>query len=289
MHAALVLAALVSGAAPKPARPSKAAPPPSAKLADAKPGDFVEYEVAVGAGRSGPAVTLRLEAVDVTAEAAVIDVRARGDRPPAWLARGVRLRVALTGRLPDEERPFTESTRDDTKPEARTRAGRSFSCRAWGVSTFDGPKGGGCRESPARELALGDGLVEEQLENTGWGQAEGHRITLSAFGHVEPGSADAGAAPSQRWADGTLLSVRTGPSEVVQESLRAVGGRWLVSHAELRALQKAPPGLGRFEPKDWETGRPRELQRTALEQLVALLELERRGVGLWPCDWCEPH
>ena len=203
MPAALVLglAALVSaGAAPKPPKPSKSkAPPPATRLADAKPGDFVEYDVAVGAGRGGTAITVRLEAVDVTAEAAVIDVRARGDRLPAWLARGVRLRVALTGQPPEEERPFTESTRDDTKPEARTRAGRSFSCRAWGVSTFDGPKGGGCRESSARELALGDGLVEEQLENTGWGRAEGHRITLSAFGHVEPGATDAGATPSQRW------------------------------------------------------------------------------------------
>ena len=84
-----------------------------------------------------------------------------------------------------------------------------------------------------------------------------------------------------------MLSVRTGPSEVVQESLRSVGGRWLASHAELHSLQKTAPGLGRFEPKDWETGRTWELQRTALEQLVALLELEGRGAGLWPCDWCD--
>lgn len=288
MSIALVMALSVQlavHAAPKPKRPKP--PPAPATLADVKPGDFVEYDVTVGVRGVVTAFTLRLEAVEVTSSAIVIDARSRGSARPAWLERGVRLRLALTGKAPEPERSFAESTRDDTKPESRTVAGRTFACRAWGVQTFDGPKGGGCREAPARELALGNGLVEEAMENKGWGEAEGHSIRLSAFGHVEPGTADAGVALTQRWGDGTVLSVRAPADELAQESLRSVGGRWLVSHTDLRAAKGARPGIDGFDAKEWETGRKFELTRTALEQVVALVELESRGLGLWPCDWCE--
>ncbi|MEW6434805.1 MAG: hypothetical protein AB1730_25170 [Myxococcota bacterium] len=272
----------MSGGAPKPKAPKKPAPP--ARLADAKAGDWVEYEVSVERGSGAEPFRLRLSAVEVGTQRAVIDARATGGvTAPIWLRRGVRLTLSLEGEAPTPETPFSWSGRERETLESRTVAGRAFPCRAWGVSTEDGPAGGGCGESPARELALGNGLVEERVRNFPPAERSNSRVTRVAFGHDEPGAFDAGELAPQRWSDGTRLSVRR-DDELVQETLKSVGGQWVATQKRLRRQPGAPMrGLVDVDPKEWKAPPSFDTVRTALEQLVVLAE---RGRDVWPCGWC---
>lgn len=281
---ALGLAVLVvSGGSPK-AKPVKKKPAPAATLADAKAGDWVEYEVLLQSWSGAEPFRLRLSAVEVSPPRAVIDARATGGvLVPTWLRWGVRLTLSLEGEVPRPETPFAWSVRERGKLETRTVAGRAFPCRAWGVATKDGPEGGGCGESSARELALGNGLVEERVRNSDPSNLSTYRVALVAFGHDEPGAVDAGQLKPQRWSDGTRLSVRRG-NELLQETLKSVGGQWVATQVWLRRQPGASmQGLVDFNPKEWSASASFDTVRTALEQLVVFAE---RGRDVWPCEWC---
>jgi hypothetical protein len=191
--------------------------------------------------------------------------------------------LALDGELPELEGPFAFSGVERKKTEARTVAGRSFVCRAWGASTKDGWEAGGCRDSTARELALGDGLVEETFTSDDPSSLLAYRVVLVAFGHDEA----AAPVPAQRWADGTNVSLRFGEGQLERQTLRSARGRWLATYARLERKPDLPmKGLFEFNASEWNASPELPAVRTALEELVWVAV---RGGTLWPCDWCEPH
>lgn len=247
MHALLVLGvvALVSGAkVPTPA--------------DAAAGDYVEYEL-TSAAKPRVQVVVRLQAVEVTKKAVVVDVRAVKGRAPPWLEPGLRLTLALGGKAPRRDVPANQRAGRDSRPVKVERAGQMFSCNNYAFESKVGPSGAGCIDAAVKALALTHGLVDETLMNAGPKGNDGYALTLKGFGHADVPSTAAplAYAPGASW---TVLE--KGPKErLVRRSVSSAGGK-LVTTTATFAVKGGKPG---------KAGASTQVPDTLLQHLVALL------------------
>ncbi|MEW5737567.1 MAG: hypothetical protein AB1938_01510 [Myxococcota bacterium] len=240
MHVALALGlcALLSGA-------PKAKP---AALSDVTAGDFVEYDFSGGA-TGGKSVVLRLQAAEVTKSHVVVDVRQVRGRPVRWLEGGVRFRLALGGKAP-KVKPRARPN-FDVRPVTMQRGGLTVSCQnyAWGVITGNAARGAGCEASPAKELALTGGLVDETVMNT----ADSYSVALVSAGHADVPS----AAPPEAFRAGSSWTMREALGVEVRREVSSAGGQLVTRSSAVAGNQGK--------------GMTQETARTLLEQLRELL------------------
>ncbi|MCC6336171.1 MAG: hypothetical protein IT380_19565 [Myxococcales bacterium] len=238
MHTALAvgLCALLAGV-PKAKLPA---------LSSVTAGDYVEYEVS---GSAGAKVVLRLQAAEVSKAEVVVDVRAVRGRPVRWLEGGARFRLAPGGQAPKEKAKARPNF--DARPVSLQRGGAMFACQnyAWGSQKPEGTRGAGCEASPAKELALTGGLVDETVMSP----EETYSVALVGVGHAEVPS----PAPVEAFRAGSSWTTREALGVTVRREVSSAGGKVVTTSTGV--------------PATGGKGKTTETSQTLLEVLRVLL------------------
>jgi hypothetical protein len=259
----LVLTGVVALTAAGAPRHAKEKPP---TLADVKAGDFVEYELGTDSARG--TVVLRLQAAEVTRDAVIVDVRVVKGRPLSWLDGGARFLVAKGGKPPKPRAPVRGAGRD-TRPGQAQRGGVTYHCTQYAFETKDGARGAGCLDSPARELALTGGLVDETEMSPSSSATPGFSVTLVAAGHADVPS----PAPPWAFAAGSSWTVleRASKERLVRTAVTSTGGKVVTTRTTYEPRGgKAAPGDLALAGRTWRAAGSTQDAETLLEVLRRL-------------------
>lgn len=278
------LAVVVTAAPKKPKAPRKQ--PPKSALADVKRGDFVEYDITTSneRGLKDPTMALelrapmrlRIQAVEVTEEAVVIEARAVGKTQRRWLMPGVSFRVLKAGTAPEAlmgislDVPLDETAKPPPQREVQ-RGDATFHCVPFRFdsSRFDGPKGSGCANSPDAALQLGSGIVDSNQSSLGMGGTWELNIALVAAGSAPvPDTLAPRAYPDgSSW---TRLTSSGSSKGLSRMSVSSAGGRLVFSDSSFDHDESK--GSLTVAGLRWTGPRVNTWPATVLAHLVSLLD-----------------
>ncbi len=281
----LVCMAVVMTAAPKKTKAPRKQPPKSA-LADVKRGDFVEYDIKTSSERAlsdmamalelRAPMRLRIQAVEVTEEAVVVEARAVGKTQRRWLMPGVSFRVLNAGLAPEGSTGMgLIGVRDETaKPPPQREVKRgdaTFHCVPFDFdnSRHDGPRGSGCASSPDVALQLGGGIVDSNQSSFGMGGTWALDIALVAAGNAPvPDTLAPPAYPDgSSW---TRLTSSGSSKGLSRTAVSSAGGKLVISNSDFDHDEEK--GTLTVAGLKWLAPRVSTWSTTVLAHLVNLLD-----------------
>lgn len=248
---------------------------PPLALTAVKRGDYVEYELKTSkdsgfqsTGLRDQPVRLRLQAVEVTEELVVVDVRALEPSPRRWLAPGLSFRLVKSGKPPNAPGmlgviPVADPAAKPPPFVDEKRGALTFRCRPYSFdhSRGDGPKGEGCSDSPDPALALGEGIVSSHRSSAGMSGFWSVSVSLLAAGNG-PIPATVSPLAYREGTSWTTFRQQGSWKKLVKNTVTSAAGKVVFKESRFDASQPGDDpvltavGMKWNEPNDSEYGVP---------------------------------